>query len=241
MRRAVAAHAEAQHEVAFGHAHVDGLGLEASHADRVGERERERIGGPVERDLELAPHRRTRAVGTDAVAGAHGDGAVAVIAARRQRGQDGCRGPALRRPLDQEPIEAMPPPHLTPEPAERLDEQPFIGGLLEHRDLGVRRDVASGQREVHATEFASTDARDQSRGGRAVREHAIDEAELVVELHRPGLHHERTGLPGGAGLAVDHDRVDPEPGEADGEHEPARTCADDEHVGAEVGGCIGWS
>ena len=69
---------------------------------------------------------------------------------------------------------------------------------------------------------------------RSLGEHAVDEPELVVQLHGARLHGERPRLAGRPVLAVDDDRVHAEAREAHGEHESARARADHEHVRLEL-------
>jgi hypothetical protein len=123
------------------------------------------------------------------------------------------------------------PHHLAAEFAEALDEQPLVLALLEHVQVRVRRHSSPERAEDDPREGPVCEAGANGCRDRRLGEHAVDHPELVVDLHRSGLQHERSRLASRLALVVDDDRVDSEPGETDREQKTRGSGTGDDDVG----------
>ena len=67
-------------------------------------------------------------------------------------------------------------------------------------------------------------------GGQAKRANFVGKTKAPVMLHRARLRRVRLRIVGGAALGVDDERAHAARPQFIGEHEPARACADNQHV-----------
>jgi hypothetical protein len=122
------------------------------------------------------------------------------------------------------------PAHRQAPVLQPLTHDPFIVILAEDEDVRIRRHAFSGVAQGRPRYPAAVRPQIGARADLAELECAADDAELRVDLQRPGLHAYRTRLPRGAGVAVDDHRTHATASELIRQHETRGARTDDEHI-----------